>query len=176
MTLAMMLPLMIIPVRVTAFASLWRRRHWAIGTFLACYLIVWMVAGIAALFLLALVKQTVGPWSTWGAGIGFLVASAWQLTAIKRRLAVACHWTRPLAPVGWPAHRDCLRFGADHGLHCVANCGPLMLASMLSPWPQLMMVVATLLLLYERYLAIPRSRLIPLTLGLLAFAHIIIRG
>jgi predicted metal-binding membrane protein len=170
MVLAMMFPLMAVPVRVTAFSSLWRRRHLAIGTFLTGYLTVWMVAGVGYLFLVAFLSMVATEWR-FLAGIGLLTAAAWQLTALKRRLSTSCHRTRPLAPDGWPAHRDCLRFGVDHGIHCIGNCGVLMFAAMLSPWHQAMMVVTTLLLFYERYRARPRNRTIPLTLGLLAVGH-----
>jgi len=171
MVLAMMLPLMIIPMRATAFGSLWRRRHWAISTFLAGYLTVWTAAGAAILLLLILLRETHASDCRWLSGAGFVAAATWQSTALKRRLSAACHRTSPLAPDGWRAHRDCLRFGADHGIHCVGNCGVLMLAAMLSPWHQPMMVAATVLLLYERYRARPRGCAIPLTLGLLAVWH-----
>lgn len=176
MVLAMMLPLMIIPVRAAAFGSLWRRRNWAIGTFLASYLSVWIVAGAAWLLFDAFLRGTHAAESRWVIGAGFLAAAVWQSTAPKRRLSAACHRTRPLAPDGWPAHRDCLCFGADHGIHCIGNCGALMLAAMLSPLHQVMMLVAEFLLLYERYRARPRGRAIPFTLGLLAVGHCIYCG
>jgi predicted metal-binding membrane protein len=173
MILAMMLPLMIIPVRVAAFGSLWRRRHWAIGAFLASYLTVWIVAGATSLLLMSLLHVAHATECRWVIGVGFLAAAAWHITALKRRFSAACHLTKPLAPDGWPAHRDCLRFGANHGVHCVGNCGVLMFAAMLSPWHQTMMFVATLLLLYERYRARRGSRAIPLTLCLLGVGHCI---
>jgi predicted metal-binding membrane protein len=130
-----------------------------------------MVAGAASLFLLFILRYTHATEHRWVIGVGFLAAAAWQSTALKRRLAAACHRTRPLAPDGWAAHRDCLYFGADHGIHCVGNCGVLMFASMLSPWHQAIMVVVTLLLLYERYRPRPIDCVIPLTLGVLAIGH-----
>jgi predicted metal-binding membrane protein len=171
MVLAMMLPLMVIPARTTAFGSLWCRRHWAIGTFLAGYIAIWMAAGVLSLVLIAIVRSVLGPGAAWAAGAGYLAAAAWQTTPWKRRLAVACHRTMPLAPAGWPAHRDCLRFGADHGIYCVGNCGLLMLVSMLSPWYLTMMIVTALLLLYERYQARPGDRFIPWVLGAVAVEH-----
>jgi predicted metal-binding membrane protein len=172
MVLAMMLPLILFPVRATAFGSLWRRRHWAIGTFLASYLAVWLVAGALGLFLLERGCEVSGAiQGGWIAAVGLLALSGWQLTESKRRLAVACHQTKPLAPTGWKAQRDCLKFGASQGLYCVANCGALMLVAIVSPWHQGMMIVAALLLLYERYRPRPRDRTIATALVFLACTH-----
>jgi predicted metal-binding membrane protein len=173
MVLAMMLPLTVIPVRVAAFGSLWRRRNRVIGIFLAGYLSVWTVAGAVSLPLLARLRDTPATQLRWLIGAAFLLAAAWQTTALKRRFAAACHMTRPLAPEGWLANRDCLRFGAEHGTYCVGNCGVLMVAAMLSPWHRAMMVLSALLLLYERYRPRLRSRAVPLALGLLAIAHLL---
>jgi predicted metal-binding membrane protein len=171
MVVAMMLPLMVIPVRVTAFRSLWPRRHWAMATFLCGYVGIWMAAGVLGLALLAFLREFQAR-AHWLTAAVFLVAAAWQITALKHRCAAACHLTRPLAPVGWPARRDCLCFGAEHGFYCVGNCGVLMVAAMLSPLHRTMMVLATLLLAYERYRARPHERSIPSMLGLLALAHL----
>jgi predicted metal-binding membrane protein len=51
-----------------------------------------------------------------------------MISTRQRRFSLATHLTRPLAPDGWRAHRDCLYFGVDHGIHCVGNCWLLMLA------------------------------------------------
>lgn len=171
MTLAMMLPLMATPARFAAFSSLWRRRHQAVGTFLVAYVAVWAVAGAATLGIIDFLHRAHVSSGGWVAGAGFLATAAFQFTPLKRRLAVACHRTRPLAPHGWSAHRDCLLFGLDHGVQCVPNCWLLMVAAMLSPWGNAMMMVATLLLVYERYRARPRNRVVPAILGLLAAAH-----
>jgi predicted metal-binding membrane protein len=173
MVLAMMFPLIIIPVRRTAFGSLWYRRHWAIVVFLAGYLTIWVIAGIGRLLAAAFLGGTPALGNRWVIGASFLAAAAWQMTPLKRRFAAACNRIEPLAPRGWPAHRDCLRFGADHGIRCLGNCGFMMMAAMFSPWQPATMVVTTLLLLYERYRARRRARVVPLTLGLLAVGHLI---
>jgi predicted metal-binding membrane protein len=171
MVLAMMLPLIIFPVRATAFGSLWRRRNHAIGVFLAGYLAVWMVAGVASMRVLIFMRSTQTTDSQWAVCFTFLAAAGWQMTSFKRRFFAACHTTKPLAPDGWRAHRDCLCFGMDHGIHCVGNCGLLMLASTLSPWRKVIMAVATLILIYERYRTRPGSSAVAATLGLLALGH-----
>jgi predicted metal-binding membrane protein len=173
MVLAMMLPLTIFPVRTTAFGSLWRRRNRAIGVFLAGYLAVWMATGVVSTLVLIVVRGIQPADSRWAVGASFLAATGWQMTSLKRRFSSACHQIRPLAPDGWRAHRDCLYFGLDHGIHCVGNCGVLMLASTFSPWHNVMMAVATLILIYERYRARPRDSAVTVTLGLLALGHFV---
>jgi hypothetical protein len=173
MVLAMMLPLMIVPARATAFGSLWRRRHWAIAAFIIGYITVWMIAGIPSMPLLAWLRNEQTTEGHWVAGSGFLIAAAWQSTRLKRRLLTACHQNMPLAPDGWAAHRDCLHFGAIQGLNCLGNCGIIMLTAMLSQWHQAMMIVVTVILLYERYQMRPRNRVLELVLVLLAVGHFI---
>lgn len=43
---------------------------------------------------------------------------------------MACHRTRPLAPNGWLADRDCMFYGWTIGLSCLVTCWALMLACM----------------------------------------------
>ena len=132
MTAAMMLPLTTSAVRHTAERSLWPRRHRAILGFLVGYGAVWALAG-APLALLASVTRLPGQigWAS-GAAIGFLLAAAWFLTPWKRLATSLCHRTIPLAPLGWRADRDCLRFGWNSGCYCAFNCWPFMLVCWLS--------------------------------------------
>jgi predicted metal-binding membrane protein len=173
MVLAMMLPLIIFPVRAAAFGSLWRRRNRAICVFLGGYLAVWMSTGVANLLALIVVRGIQATDSRWAVCTGFLAAAGWQMTSLKRRFFSACHMTKPLAPDGWRAHRDCLYFGVDHGIHCVGNCGLLMLASTISPWHNVIMAFAAVILIYERYLARPTGSAVAVTLGLLALGHLV---
>jgi predicted metal-binding membrane protein len=124
MVAAMMLPNVMYPVRVTAASSLWARRHRAIAGFLAGYFAPWVVLGIVA----AALRE--GTWThTYAApAFGFAGAAVWQKTPMHRRALIACHVRLPLAPTGWTADRDCLRFGCTIGAACVWSCWPLMLA------------------------------------------------
>jgi predicted metal-binding membrane protein len=171
MVVAMMFPLMIIPVRTTAFNSLWRSRHRAIAEFLAGYLGIWTVAGIAWMLVPGVLDRVYPGNADLAAALAFLIAAIWQVMALKRRFLASCHWTMPLAPNGWRAHFDCFYFGANHGAHCAGNCLPLMLAAVTSSWHSEMMVIATLILLYERYRARPEDKILPATIGLLGLWH-----
>jgi hypothetical protein len=132
MVTAMMLPLQIQGVRLTAERSLWTRRHRAILGFLLGYLSVWALAGAPlswAATVLA-IPSRVG-WME-GAAIGFLVETAWLISPWKRIAALMCHRTLPLSPAGWRADRDCLGYGWIAGCGCALNCWPLMLVCVLS--------------------------------------------
>jgi len=124
MVAAMMLPLLTGTVRFTASASLWARRHRAIGGFLLGYLAPWLAAGIAAVMLRQL------DWTHTYAtpALCFLLAALWQRTVTYKRAQWACHRTWPIAPLGWHADRDCIRFGSFIGLACIRTCWPLMFA------------------------------------------------
>jgi Predicted metal-binding integral membrane protein (DUF2182) len=124
MVVAMMVPLMLSPMRWLAFQSFRQRRHRAISLFLAGFLVPWMAVGVGVAWLLT---------SDWGrnfylAPAVFVVAALWVLLPVRTRALAYCHLTMPLAPSGWKADRDCLRFGATIGGSCVGTCGLLMLA------------------------------------------------
>ena len=124
MASAMMLPFALDSVRMTAARSLWRRRHRAIAGFLAGYLASWLVVGLLA----ARLRMEAWTHAEAAPALGFIVAALWLLTPAHRRALVACHRTQPLAPVGWRADHDCLRFGGTIGVACIQSCWPLMLA------------------------------------------------
>jgi predicted metal-binding membrane protein len=162
MTLAMMLPMVIVPIRTTARRSLWHRRDRAIAAFLLGYLGCWTVAGIAVSFL-HVTHPLAGT-------IGFAVAGAWQLTRWKRIALAGCHRTEPLAPRGWRADRDCMRYGVLIGVNCVLSCWALMLACFLSGHTLLATLIATAIALAERYTIRPDQRLLACALFAAALA------
>jgi predicted metal-binding membrane protein len=125
MTVAMMLPMVSEHVRLTAERSLWKRRHRAMAGFLVGYLGLWAIPGIALAFV---------PFhpDARAAAIAFAIAAVWQLTPWKRRALVWCHRTMPLAPRGWRADADCIRFGWLIGTRCFLSCWALMLACVMS--------------------------------------------
>jgi predicted metal-binding membrane protein len=153
MALAMMLPATAAEIRITAARSLWRRRGRAIAEWIVAFGAVWVLAGIAILALrrLALDAGLVRPGAI-ALALGLAFAAAWQLTPIKRRALNACHRTRPLAPSGPRADRDCLLYGATIGRECVVSCGPMMAAMTLgSVRGPILMVGMTAVVLAERF-------------------------
>jgi hypothetical protein len=132
MVAAMMLPLKIDGVRWTAERSLWSRRNRSIAGYLAGYAGVWALVGIPLAWAGTALELTHRlDWMV-GAAIGLLIAAAWLLTPWKAVAVRLCHRTLPLAPLGWKADRDCVRYGWMSGCGCAFNCWPLMLACWLS--------------------------------------------
>jgi hypothetical protein len=130
MVCAMMLPLVSPHLRVTAARSLWKRRHRAMAGFLCGYAAMWIGAGV----LLATVVNEFS-WLVAARGVAvsaFLLASAWELTGVRRRALSASHAMLPLSPSGWRADFDVLRYGGFVGSRCVVVCGLTMIACALS--------------------------------------------
>jgi predicted metal-binding membrane protein len=151
---AMMLPLSLDAIRVTANGSLWPRRHRAIAGFLLGYVAPWTALGVLA----ASLRQASWTHAYVAPALGFAVAALWQQTRLHKRALVACDRRLPLAPLGWPADRDCLRFGATIGIACVQTCWPLMLACALSGHSVIAMMGGMAVGAAERWWFRPRTR------------------
>lgn len=151
MVAAMMYPLVLDPVRVTAARSLWKRRHRAIAGFLLGYTGIWMLVGIC----ISQAASVLPSGSSLALAGGFALAAAWHFTPIRRRATRACHRTIPIAPEGWRAGRDCIRYGWTVGKSCVASCWALMLACALAGHSFNVMVTVFLIGAFDRYAAHP---------------------
>jgi predicted metal-binding membrane protein len=165
MTVAMMVPLVLGPIRVVAARSLWRRRQRAIVGFLAGYLSRWLAAGLAISVVLAALDSERWLGLPAVAAAGFAAALVWQLTPSKRRALRSCHRTLPLAPQGWRADRDCFRYGWAISGYCIVSCWVLMLACLLAGHGAAAMVGAFVAGVAERFAFRPDQRV---TLGVLA--------
>jgi len=169
MVIAMMLPLVVDSIRITAARSLWTRRHRAILGFILGYLGVWLVVGAFVSVGVSVLRRHAWAEAMMAAG-AFAVAAAWQVTSAKRRALRLCHRTLPIAPRGWRADRDCLRYGWMIGGGCFASCWALMAACALMGHSVLAMTCATLVGIGERYSMRPNQRV--LAGALAAFAAI----
>ena len=161
MIVAMMFPLCIASIQATAARSLWRRRHRAIASWLIGYVAPWLMLGLVVSFSTATLWPS-GPQPS-GAivAVAFVVAAVWQGASLRARVVRRCHRTQPLAPSGWRATRDCMRYGWTTGIHCVVACGALMIACSLAGHGALglfCMVAATFVGLAERYMIRPDER------------------
>jgi hypothetical protein len=132
MVVAMMLPIQIGSVRLTAERSLWSRRHRSIAGYLVGYVSVWALAELPLAWASAEFALTHRINWTVGAAIGFMIAAAWLVSPWKAIAARMCHRTLPLSPLGWKADLDCVGCGWISGCGCVFNCWPLMLGCWLS--------------------------------------------
>ncbi|MGH3697309.1 MAG: DUF2182 domain-containing protein [Pseudonocardiaceae bacterium] len=125
MCLAMMVPAALPAVRHVGTNSLRWRQQRAIAEFLAGYLGVWVVFGVATLSALALLHGRVPSDVVLAAALG--AAAGWQLLPYQRYFLRACHRTVPLPPRGWRAAAGCVHFGFRHGRACLGVCGPIMI-------------------------------------------------
>ena len=153
MVLAMMLPLIVPHLRFAAQRSLWRRRHRAVGGVLVGYVAVWLAAGALALVAWRAIGAVVPAAVASGSGAAWLLvsgAAVWHALPRRQQALAACHHERPLAPRGWQADRDCLRYGGEVGVRCVAACGGLMLACAATGHGLAPMLLATGIAVVER--------------------------
>ena len=176
MVMAMMFPMLIGPIRLTAARSLWRRRHRAIVGFLLGYLATWLIFGLVASVVVYQVQDHTSLQTSELAAVVFAIALFWQLTATKRRSVLACHRTRPLAPSGWRADRDCLRYGRMIGGWCLVSCGPLMFGCMLAGHGVLAMVGMTAVGCIERSQPRPNQLLLCSIIAAVGLTCLILPG
>jgi len=153
MVVCMMFPLIVVPIRTTANRSLWKRRHRAVMEFLVGYMIPWLALGLGASALSSAIR--VERWAvatrTLAAVCVVIIAVVWQFTPIKRAALAGCDRTVPLAPTGWPAHRDSIGYGLLVGCNCVLTCWAFMLVPIVSSHNVLTMAVVSSITLAERY-------------------------
>jgi predicted metal-binding membrane protein len=157
MSLAMMPPLAVGLIRHVSIRTFAARRGRAIVEFIAAGLIPWFIVGVVALPLLISASMWVQSRSL-TATVGFVIAALWQLTPMKSFALRRCHRTFPLAPAGWQADRDCLRYGFVHGTYCVGSCWAMMLAAMLAAPAWLAMLLMQTIALEERRERAPSVR------------------
>jgi hypothetical protein len=168
MVVAMMFPLSVGGIQATAARSLWRRRHRAIAWWLLGYLAPWSVLGFL-LWLIAATFFTPDQSAPGGlVALVFAAAALWHATSTRARAVSGCHRTQPLAPTGWRANYDCVRYGWATGTNCVVACGALMVACSLlghGLGGLLAMISVTSISLAERYMVRPDRRLLAAAVG-----------
>jgi len=130
MILAMMAPLLRMPLTQVWHRSLAQRRTRAVMLFALGYGAPWIVT-LAALTYLALCMRALTAEHPELAllAIGAL-AVLWQASPLKRRCLARCHARRPLRAFGHAADFDALRFGVTAALWCIGTCWALMLLAL----------------------------------------------
>jgi len=146
MLAAMMLPLLMAPLRHVRDRSFARRRPRAAALFLLGYASPWMLAGsILVPSGLAAGESVVALW------VVVSMAVAWQCSPARQHCFNRGHAHPPLAPAGAGADLAVLRFGVAHGAWCVGSCWVVMLMALCWPGAHLAaMAGAFIWLLAER--------------------------
>jgi hypothetical protein len=172
MVAAMMLPLVLHAVRMTAVSSFWARRHLAVAEFLIGFFVAWLVLGVVAA---GLCEET---WAhTYAApGLCFAFAALWQMTPMHAHALIACHLRRPLPPLGWRADLGCLQYGGTVGIACIWSCWPLMLACTFAGHKPIALAGCMVVGAAERWSFRPRVRTILLVTLAMASYFLVLAG
>lgn len=149
MLVAMMSPLLTVPlthVRERSFASRGLR---ASALFVFGYMGIWLSVAMLMQGVSALLAQfDEAPVSI----LGLALAVIWQISPLKQRAMNGCHRMPALAAHGRSADRDTFLFGVTHGLWCVGACWALMLVALLSKTAQpVPMLALAFFLIAERF-------------------------
>ena len=151
MLLAMMTPLVWLPLTHVWDRSLAERRVRAVLLFLCGYLGAWMVA-MAILTFLAVALRLVAGSAVAAFAIAAGIALLWQMTPVKARFLKRCHAVRSLPAFGFSAEVASIRYGTEVGGSCIATCWAIMLLPLTVDAGHAPIMAATaLLMLSERY-------------------------
>jgi predicted metal-binding integral membrane protein DUF2182 len=156
MLLAMMPPLLAMPIMHVYWSSLPRRRVRALACFTAGYGLVWLAAGPILITFAVLLRLAAGGMTPAFAG-ALLIAVVWSACPWQRGALNRGHRMGRVGLFGWAADRECLTLGVTHAFWCVASCWPWMLLPLeAGPWHMAVMVLAGAAMLSDR-LSIPQQ-------------------
>jgi predicted metal-binding membrane protein len=150
MLAAMMLPVLIAPVRHVRDRSFARRRPRAIALFIAAYAAIWMACG----FLLMGARQLL-PQSPTAVALAILLVVVWECSPAKQRCLNRGHAHPELPAFGRAADLGALRFGWTHAVWCVGSCWALMFLPLLVSRGHLAAMAAVSLWLFAERLDRP---------------------
>jgi predicted metal-binding membrane protein len=126
MLVAMMTPLIALPLSHVRNSSLAARRPRAAAGFLFGYFGCWFVAGIP-LFAAALALRLMAGSATVALAAVLALALLWSASPLQQAAQNRAHRLRRIGLFGLAADRDCIAFGASVGGWCVASCWAWML-------------------------------------------------
>jgi predicted metal-binding membrane protein len=154
MIAAMMLPLIIAPLRHVRDRSFARQRTRATILFAAGYGVVWMIAAVV-LQLIAFVARWAAPAPLLCFGLALVTAILWQVSPTKQWCLNRCHRRPHLAAFGAAADRDAFDFGLTNGASCAGSCWALMLLTLLIGQGQISGMIAVTLFVFAERLESP---------------------
>jgi hypothetical protein len=167
MVVAMMTPLLLVPIQVVLTRSFVSRRLRSGLLVSLGYILTWLVA-VLGLDLATLSLSVVASYPRWLVWLTAGLALLWQVCPARLRFVWACHRLPRLEPFGLRADLSCFQYGVAYGLNCVVTCAPLMLFAVLAPLHFFICVYASCSAFIER--ALKRPPILVLTVGLAACA------
>jgi len=158
MLVAMMLPVLILPIGYIRRSSFAQRHIRSTALFLVGYFALWIAAGPVFLTLATAVRLFAP--QSWLPAITLLaVAVLWQFSPWKQICLNRCHVHIGLSAFGLTADLSALRFGLVHALWCVGSCWAWMFFPLLLPRGHMLaMVLVSGLALAERIESPARPR------------------
>lgn len=153
MLMAMMPPLVAMPVAHVWRSSLAGRRPQALALFGLGYAMVWFSVGvllIPAMIILRLVMPGTGVEM-----VALVFAVAWNCSPAAQAARNRCHRLHRIGAFGRSADRECLAHGMMSGAACVSACWPWMLATMMFDSGHLIVMAAVTLVLFAERIAPP---------------------
>lgn len=144
MTVAMMLPLALLPLSHVRARSFVRRRTRSMLLFVLGFIAIWMVVGVILAMAAWLLRWAV-PAAFTSIGLAVAFALAWQVSPAKQWCLNRCHQRPPLTAFGLAADLDAFCFGVKNGAACAGACWALMLPMLLIGQGQLVAMIAVAL-------------------------------
>lgn len=126
MLVAMMTPLIALPLSHVRNSSLAARKSRAAAGFLFGYFGCWFLAGIP-LFAAALALRLMAGSATVALAAALVLALLWSASPLQQAAQNRAHRLRRIGLFGFAADRDCIAFGATVGCWCVGSCWAWML-------------------------------------------------
>lgn len=154
MIVAMMLPLIIAPLRHVRDRSFARQRARATILFTAGYVVMWMIVAVV-LQLIAAAARWAAPTPLLCFGLAVITAILWQVSPTKQWCLNRCHRRPHLAAFGAAADRDAFDFGLTNGASCAGSCWALMLLTLLISQGQILGMIAVTLFVFAERLESP---------------------
>jgi len=154
MIAAMMLPLIIAPLRHLRDRSFARQRTRLTILFGAGYGVVWMMAAVV-LQLIVVAARSATPAPLLCFGLAVATAMLWQVSPTKQWCLNRCHRRPHLAAFGATADRDAFAFGLTNGASCAGSCWALMLLTLLIDHGQILLMIAVTLFVFAERLESP---------------------
>jgi predicted metal-binding membrane protein len=150
--------------------------------FVAAYLAIWIVFGVAA-YLLAIGADRLAERSMWlmdnaarFGGVTLLLAGLYQLSPLKRVCLTRCRTPLQFIMTSWrDGYRGAVRMGLLHGLYCLGCCWLLFVILFpLGIMNIAAMVLITVLIFAEKSLAISRAAQLAAGGALIAYGALVL--
>ena len=154
MWLAMMSPLLAVPIEHVRLRSLKRRRVRAIAIFVTGYGAVWFAAAPLLAALVYAIRLAAPATMVPAFLMALVMVLVWQAAPVKQTCLNRCHRLPRLSAFGLAADSDCLRYGVTTGVWCVGTCWGFMLLPLLAGSMHLPLMAALALVAF-----IERARL-----------------